>query len=95
MATQAGKEGRRAPATKRKAKAPAQPAAAPAVASPPPGIAPIGEQDVFYFREGTHGRLYRILGCQLGDGQGCFTVWAPNARSVSVVGDFNGWDDTR
>ncbi len=115
MATHAGKEGRRATATKRKAKAPAEPAAAPALksrsraaASPPaaelappaaeaalPGPVAIGDQDIFFLREGTHARLYRVLGCQLGEGQARFAVWAPNARSVSVVGDFNGWDDTR
>jgi 1,4-alpha-glucan branching enzyme len=52
----------------------------------------LGDQDLHLFREGTHGRLYRKLGCQLYDGGARFAVWAPNARSVSVIGDFNGWD---
>ena len=52
----------------------------------------LGEQDIHLFREGTHGRLYQKLGCRLGTGSARFTVWAPNARSVSVIGDFNGWN---
>jgi len=50
------------------------------------------EQDIYLFREGTHASLYRKLGCQLRqDGSAHFAVWAPNARAVSVVGDWNGW----
>lgn len=61
--------------------------------SPHPFIAGtrLGEQDIHLFREGTHGRLYRRLGCQAADGEARFAVWAPNARAVSVVGDFNDW----
>jgi 1,4-alpha-glucan branching enzyme len=54
------------------------------------------EHDIYLFREGSHGRLYEKLGCHLGnesDVSGArFGVWAPNARNVSVVGDFNAWD---
>ncbi len=52
------------------------------------------DQDVYLFREGTHGRLYDKLGCHLTVGRegARFAVWAPNARAVSVVGDWNGWD---
>jgi 1,4-alpha-glucan branching enzyme len=53
------------------------------------------DQDVYLFREGTHGRLYEHLGCHLakgGGGSATFAVWAPNAARVSVIGDFNGWD---
>ncbi|MBE0546553.1 MAG: 1,4-alpha-glucan branching protein GlgB [Rubrivivax sp.] len=53
----------------------------------------LGEQDIHLFREGTHGRLYQKLGCRLGPDSARFTVWAPNARSVCVVGDFNGWQE--
>jgi 1,4-alpha-glucan branching enzyme len=52
----------------------------------------LGEQDIHLFREGTHGRLYRKLGCRFTTANSArFTVWAPNARSVSVIGDFNDW----
>ncbi|MEO8628305.1 MAG: 1,4-alpha-glucan branching protein GlgB, partial [Betaproteobacteria bacterium] len=54
------------------------------------------ERDIYHFKEGTHGRLYEKLGCQLtreGGRDGArFTLWAPNATRVSVFGDFNGWD---
>ncbi|PLC01479.1 1,4-alpha-glucan branching enzyme [Variovorax sp. RO1] len=52
-----------------------------------------GERDVYLFREGTHARLYDLLGCHLDEEEGGagFAVWAPNAASVSVVGDWNGW----
>jgi 1,4-alpha-glucan branching enzyme len=54
----------------------------------------LGDQDIHLFREGTHGRLYDKLGCHLHPGGARFAVWAPNARSVSVVGEFNQWDAT-
>ncbi|HUG54914.1 MAG TPA: 1,4-alpha-glucan branching enzyme, partial [Vicinamibacteria bacterium] len=54
-----------------------------------------GEQDLHLFNEGTHGRVYRRLGAHLAKVDGkdgvAFAVWAPNARTVSVIGDFNGW----
>jgi 1,4-alpha-glucan branching enzyme len=49
------------------------------------------DHDVYLFKEGTHGRLAGRLGCALGDGGAHFAVWAPNARSVAVIGEFNGW----
>ncbi len=49
------------------------------------------EHDVYLLKEGTHGRLYEKLGCHLGEGGAHFAVWAPNARAVSVMGEFNGW----
>ena len=58
------------------------------------------EQDIYLFREGTHVRAYEKLGAhpapsREGIAQGThFAVWAPNAASVSVVGDFNGWNPT-
>ncbi|MGH9168786.1 MAG: GlgB N-terminal domain-containing protein, partial [Acidimicrobiia bacterium] len=52
-------------------------------------------EDFYLFNEGTHYRLHEKLGAHLvGDGT-YFAVWAPNARSVSLVGDFNGWDRER
>src|SRR4051812_18333982 len=51
--------------------------------------------DVHLWSEGTHYRAYEKLGAHLAERDGGagvrFAVWAPNARSVSVVGDFNGW----
>jgi 1,4-alpha-glucan branching enzyme len=54
------------------------------------------EQDLYLFNEGRHYRAYEKLGSHLisiGDTQGaCFSVWAPNASEVTVIGSFNGWD---
>ncbi len=52
--------------------------------------------DLHLFNEGTHYRLYRHLGSHLmapgGEKGAFFAVWAPDAGSVAVTGDFNGWD---
>jgi 1,4-alpha-glucan branching enzyme len=48
--------------------------------------------DLYLFREGTHSRLYEKLGAHVVDGATEFAVWAPNAASVALIGDFNGWD---
>src|SRR3954462_6111758 len=54
------------------------------------------EQDLYLFNEGSHYRIYDKMGAHLASHNGqngaIFGVWAPNARSVSVVADFNGWD---
>ncbi len=56
----------------------------------------IGDLDIHLLAEGTHLHAYRQLGAHprtVGRVKGVsFAVWAPNARRVSVVGDFNGWD---
>jgi 1,4-alpha-glucan branching enzyme len=53
----------------------------------------ITPHDIYLFKEGTHAALYQKLGCHLRSGGGAeFAVWAPNAREVSVIGDWNGWD---
>ena len=49
------------------------------------------DTDNYLFREGTHNRLYDTLGCHLAADGTQFAVWAPNAESVSVIGDWNGW----
>ena len=57
---------------------------------------PFTDQDIYLFKEGNHFRLYDSMGSHLATENGQrgvrFAVWAPNAESVSVVGDFNGWD---
>ena len=62
----------------------------------PNGYGAIDEGDIYYFREGTHARLYRVLGAHPAVVDGTpgvrFAVWAPNAEYVSVIGDFNGWN---
>lgn len=54
--------------------------------------------DTYLFNEGSHFRAYEKLGAHIREHEGrkgvCFAVWAPNAVSVSVMGDFNGWDKT-
>jgi 1,4-alpha-glucan branching enzyme len=59
----------------------------------------LGELDLHLLAEGTHRRLYEKLGAHPITLEGvagvAFAVWAPNARRVSVVGDFNGWDGRR
>lgn len=59
----------------------------------------LGEMDVWLLSEGTHHRPYEKLGAHPNEIDGVpgvsFAVWAPNARRVSVVGDFNNWDGRR
>jgi 1,4-alpha-glucan branching enzyme len=56
------------------------------------------EEDLHYFNEGTHARLYEKLGAHtlsVGESRGTyFAVWAPDASQVGVIGDFNGWNST-
>jgi 1,4-alpha-glucan branching enzyme len=59
----------------------------------------LGELDDHLLVEGTHQELYQRLGAHALRHEGAdgvhFAVWAPNARRVSVVGDFNAWDGRR
>lgn len=59
----------------------------------------LSDYDLYLFNEGSHRQIYDRLGAQLmvlESIQGTlFSVWAPNARRVSVVGDFNHWDGRR
>ena len=62
----------------------------------------LGEMDTYLISEGRHEGLWEVLGAHLkhysgpmGEVEGvAFAVWAPNARAVRVVGDFNYWDGT-
>ncbi|HEY8282495.1 MAG TPA: 1,4-alpha-glucan branching protein GlgB, partial [Leifsonia sp.] len=59
----------------------------------------IGELDLHLIGEGRHEQLWTALGAHTREVDGvhgtAFTVWAPHARAVRVVGDFNGWDGSR
>jgi 1,4-alpha-glucan branching enzyme len=59
----------------------------------------LGPMDDYYIAEGSHLRLFDKLGAHLLKHEGAsgvhFAVWAPNAKRVSVVGDFNEWDGRR
>jgi 1,4-alpha-glucan branching enzyme len=52
----------------------------------------LADLDLHLFGEGTHRRLWEVLGAiTLPDGTTRFGVWAPNAQSVEVLGDWNDW----
>lgn len=59
---------------------------------------PLSEYAIYLFNQGDNYRSYQMLGSHLVNFQGengvSFAVWAPHAKSVSVVGDFNHWDGT-
>jgi 1,4-alpha-glucan branching enzyme len=54
------------------------------------------DHDIYLFKEGNHFKLYEKLGAHAGVVNGVtgthFAVWAPNAKSVSVIGNFNHWN---
>jgi 1,4-alpha-glucan branching enzyme len=56
----------------------------------------VGELDLHLIAEGRHEELWRVLGSHVREHGGstgvAFSVWAPDAQAVRVVGDFNGWD---
>ncbi len=56
----------------------------------------LGDLDLHLFGEGNHRDLWKLLGAHLRRLEGvdgvAFAVWAPNARRVSVLGDFCNWD---
>jgi 1,4-alpha-glucan branching enzyme len=62
-----------------------------------PGASPLTDDDLYLFNEGSHFHLHRKLGAHPMQVDGVagthFAVWAPDALRVSVIGDFNGWDN--
>jgi 1,4-alpha-glucan branching enzyme len=62
----------------------------------PPEATLLTEDDLYLFNEGTDYRIYEKLGAHPftvnGQPGTYFAVWAPDAKQVSVIGDFNGWD---
>ena len=56
------------------------------------------EQAIYLFHQGTNFHSYQFLGCHFEhehiSHQATFRVWAPNAKKIFVVGDFNGWNAT-
>ena len=61
-------------------------------------ISLLSDDDLYLFNEGSHYRLYEKLGAHfmtVNEVEGTyFAVWAPNARQVFVIGEFNGWNRT-
>ena len=54
----------------------------------------LGEIDLHLIAEGRHEELWKVLGAHVSNRAGgtAFAVWAPNARGIRVIGDFNHWD---
>ncbi len=61
------------------------------------GVTLLTDQDIYLFKEGNHFNLYKKLGSHFITADGVegtyFAVWAPNAESVSLMGEFNHWSN--
>jgi len=57
------------------------------------------DQAIYLFHQGTNYHSYEFLGCHFesrtNPNLATFRVWAPNAKKVTVIGDFNGWDNRK
>ena len=62
-------------------------------------VSRLTDLDLYLFNEGTHAALADKLGAHLGEVDGkpgaFFAVWAPSAKKVHVMGDFNEWSKTK
>src|SRR5579884_2402082 len=62
-------------------------------------VSAFSPDDLYLFNEGRNYRAYNQLGAHLakfnGEAGTSFSVWAPNARKVSVIGNFNDWNTSR
>ena len=62
-----------------------------------PALSYITDYDIYLFNQGSHFTLYEKMGAHPmtvdGEEGAHFGVWAPNAEHVSVIGDFNDWDE--
>lgn len=60
------------------------------------GVSMLTRDDLYWFNEGSHFKLYEKLGSHIMEIEGVkgthFAVWAPDAVSIQVIGDFNGWN---
>ena len=60
-------------------------------------ISILTDYDIFLLKQGTHYSIYQKFGAHILEIDGkkgtYFAVWAPNAKTVSVIGDFNSWDE--
>jgi 1,4-alpha-glucan branching enzyme len=56
-----------------------------------------GTLDAYLFNQGVHYEIYNVMGAHPVEHEGVkgvkFTTWAPSAQAISIVGDFNRWDD--
>ena len=52
-------------------------------------------KEIYLFHQGTYYHAYNLMGCHPENGGAWFRCWAPNAKAISVVGDFNGWDENK
>ena len=90
----------KAPAAEKAAKTPAKKAAAPSTEKvdmlPVEPYSRFTEFDVSLFKSGKHYKLYEKFGAHVVEYKGVvgtyFSVWAPNAQYISVIGNFNGWN---
>ena len=77
----------------KKKKTPVQQAETQQVEAAPRSL--LSDWDFHLFNEGTHHKLWQKLGSHIVEGGVVFGVWAPNAASVGIIGDFNEWSPAR